>query len=365
MMPPNRPYTRLIEAAPNQIAESVAQLWHDWHDTATPRGQMLGAVVLLILITLPTWGGPPLLTIMIAGLWLAYVGQTWNLLAGFTGLFSLGHALFTGIGAYLAAAFALRGGVGPVPGIILAIPVAALVGAMVGGLGCRAGFKSLHFTIVTLILAEGAHLGASHLNLTYLLRPGQDDAGSLTLPTPAIITDKPLVFYYTILALTGLSLLVIRLLLRSRFGYHWLAVREDPRAAAAMGINLYQTRVIASAVAAGLAAPAGAFLTLYLHHADPEQMLSLSASLAPILGTAIGGIGTLFGPVVGAFVVVTSDHGLAWLIGHSHHNLAALKPLAAGLALVLVAMIAPHGLWPALARRLGLVKAPPTKPNGD
>ena len=347
MTPSGQDFARLIKTAPNRLAESLAELWHDWLTTTTGRGQALGVALLLALITLPAWGGPPLLTTMIAVLWLAYAGQTWNLLAGFAGLFSLGHALFIGIGAYLAAAFALRGGLGPWPGIVLAVPAAAAAGAIVGALGCRTGFKTLHFTLITLILAEATHLGVRHLDLS-----------GFALPAPTG-TGKPLFFYYTILALTGGGLLAIRLLLRSRLGYHWLAVREDPQAAAAMGINPYQARVTAVAVAAALAAPAGAFLALYLRHTDPELILSLSRSLTPVLGAAIGGIGTLIGPILGAFVVTVADQGLSWLIGHSHHDLTALKPLGAGLALVLVAMITPGGLWPGLARRLGLLKTPP------
>ena len=168
-----------------------------------------------------------------------------------------------------------------------------------------------------------------------------------------------MLFYYAILVLTGLALAAIRLLLRSRLGYRWLAVREDAGAAAACGIDVYRARISAAAVSAALAAPAGVFLALYLRSANTGETLSLASSLGPVLGAALGGIGTLVGPVLGAFVVVPADQALSWLIGRSHHHdLAALKPLAAGLALMLVAVAAPGGLWPGFARRLGLLKAP-------
>ena len=347
---------RLIAGAPERLARSAAELWRDWLEATSWRGRTLGALLLLVLATLPAWGGTPLITTMIAVLWLAYAAQAWNLLAGFAGLFSLGHALFIGLGGYLAAIFALHSGLGAWPGAMLAVPVAALAGAAVGALGCRAGLGGVHFTLISLLLAEAVRLGALNLG-------GLDGAAGLALPHPAA-TGKPVLFYYVILGLTGLALAVVRLLSRSRLGYRWLALREDAQAAAAAGIDPYRAKIAAVAVSAALAAPAGVFLALYLRHADPEQMLSLSRSLGPVLATAIGGIGTLAGPLLGALVVVPADQALSWLIGRSHHDLTALRPLAAGLALLLVAMAAPGGLWPGLARRLGLLKAPPPDQGG-
>ncbi len=350
-----RTWARLIEGAPEQFGCASAELWRDWFAATTPSGRAFTILLLLILATVPVWGGTPLITTMIAVLWLAYAGQTWNLLAGFAGLFSLGHALFIGVGGYLAALFALRGGLGAGLSVVLALPTALLVGAAVGALGCRAGLKSAHFTVLTLILAETARLGASHLD-----RLG--GAAGLSLPQ-AMSNGKPVFAYYSILGLTGLALVTIRLLLRSRLGYHWLAVREDAQAAAASGINIYRAKIWAVAVSAALAAPAGVFLALSLHQADPGHMLSFERSLAPLLGAAIGGIGTLVGPVLGAFVVVPLDQALSWLITRSHHDLSALKPIAAGLALVLVAMAAPGGLWPGFAHRLRLLKPPASSPS--
>ena len=351
-----RNLVRLIDTAPGRLARAVAELWYDGLDAANWRGKALGLLVLLALATLPAWGGGPLIATMIAVLWLACAGQAWNLLAGFTGLFSLGHALFIGLGAYLAAAFAQHGGHGLWLGALLAVPAAALAGAALGALGCRNGFKGVHFTLITLILAEAARTGVAHLD-------GLGGATGLALPHPAT-GGKPVLFYYAILILTGLTLMTVRLLLRSRLGYRWLALREDPVAAASAGIDPYRTRVAAVAISAALAAPAGVFLALYLRHVDPGQALSLSHSLEPLLGAAIGGIGTLIGPLLGALVVVPADQGLSWLIARSHHDLTVLKPLAAGLALVLVAMAAPDGLWPGLARRLGLLKPPPSEREG-
>ncbi len=347
-----RDLARLVGSAPGRLAESLAELCRDGAAATSWRGKALAALLLPALATLPVWGGAPLVGTMIAILWLAYAGQAWNLLAGFAGLFSLGHAIFIGLAAYLAAAFALHGGAGVWFGAVLAVPAAALAGAAVGTLGCRAGFKGVRFTLVTLVLAEAVRLGALHLD-------GLGGAAGLSLPHPAA-GGKAALFYYVILVLTGLALVTVRLLLRSRLGYHWLALREDPQAAMAAGIDPYRARVVAVTISAALAAPAGVFLALYLRHVDPEQTLSLTRSLGPVLGAAIGGVGTLVGPLLGAVVVVPADQALSWLIGRSHHDLSALKPLAAGLALVLVAMAAPGGLWPGLARRLGLLTPPPS-----
>ncbi|MEI7608778.1 MAG: branched-chain amino acid ABC transporter permease, partial [Rhodospirillaceae bacterium] len=281
--------------------------------------------------------------------------QGWNLLAGFAGLFSLGHALFIGLAAYLTAALALHGAAGAWAGALLALPAAALAGAAVGALGCRAGLSGPHFTLATLILAEAARLGALRLE-------GLGGGAGLTLP--ALPSGKPLLFYYAILILAGLSLAAVRLLLRSRLGYRWLALREDPQAAAAIGIEPCRARVTAVAISAALAAPAGVFLALYARHVDPEHTLSLAASLAPVLAATLGGIGTLVGPVLGTFLVVPVDLGLSWLIAHSPRDLTLLKPLAAGLALMLAAAAFPDGLWPGLARLLRLLKPSPADDGG-
>ena len=346
----------LLAAAPGRCLGAVAGLWRDWLDATRWPGRLLGVAVLLALATLPAWGGPPLIAALIAVLWLACAAQGWNLLAGFAGLFSLGHALFIGLAAYLTAALALHGTAGAWAGALLALPAAALAGAAVGALGCRAGLSGTHFTLATLILAEAARLGALRLE-------GLGAGAGLTLPAlPS--GGKPLLFYYAILILAGLTLAAVRLLLRSRLGYHWLALREDPQAAAAIGIEPCRARVTAVAVSAALAAPAGVFLALYARHVDPEHTLSLAASLAPVLAATLGGIGTLVGPVLGAFLVVPADLGLSWLIAHSPRDLTLLKPLATGLALMLAAAAFPDGLWPGLARLLGLLRPPPADDGG-
>ena len=183
-----RNLVRLIDTAPGRLARAVAELWYDGLDAANWRGKALGLLVLLALATLPAWGGGPLIATMIAVLWLACAGQAWNLLAGFTGLFSLGHALFIGLGAYLAAAFAQHGGHGLWLGALLAVPAAALAGAALGALGCRNGFKGVHFTLITLILAEAARTGVAHLDgLGGATGLGFDANGLLLLTTGATV----------------------------------------------------------------------------------------------------------------------------------------------------------------------------------
>jgi branched-chain amino acid transport system permease protein len=333
------------------LLRSLAGLWTGWLEATGWRGRILLAAALSALASLPAWSGAPPMHAVIAVLWLAYAAQAWNLLAGFTGLFSLGHALFIGLAAWIAALFALHGPLAAGAGALLAVPAAALAGFAAGLLGCRTGGPGVRFALVTLLLAETARLGAAGF-------------APAVLPPLAHPSGKPVLFYYVILAMTLLALVAIPVLLRSRLGRHWLALREDPDAAAACGIDPVRCRVIAATVGAAAAAPAGVFLALYLRQAGPD-LLSPTLSFQVILAAAVGGIGTLIGPVLGAFLVVPADLGLSWLIAHAPgRDLSLLRPLAAGLALMAVAAAAPGGLWPGLARLLGLLRPPPAAEEG-
>jgi len=295
-----------------------------------------------------------LLTILILILYFAYVGQAWNIMMGFAGQLSLGHALYIGLGAYVAATLFTRFGVAPWLGLLAAIPVVALTGAAIGYLAFRFGVSGVYFAILTIACAEFARIGFDHWDLV-------NASSGLFLPVKQYahndlwrLRGGPTMFYYVILAATVLAFLLCRFLLRSRLGYFWLAIREDEQAAHAVGIHAFRYKMIAIMVSAAVTSFAGVFYAFFYNNLFPEQVFGIARSIEIILGPVIGGIGTLFGPILGAFVLTGLAEALNSLLTACGVDLPGVTQVFYGLCLLVVIAALPDGVWPPLARRLGL-----------
>ncbi len=323
----------------------------------TARGLLLLVLVGLLLVAAPLVADRYLVSVLTTVLWFAYVGQAWNVMMGFSGLLSLGHALYVGLGAYTGAALFVHFGIGPWAGLLLAMLVAVAAGCFIGFLGFRFGVKGVHFALLTIAFAEVARVGFDHIQWL-------GGSGGFFLPVEAGVSDplnlrgSPTLFYYVILALVLGALLLSRLLLHSRLGYQWLAVREDPEAAEAVGVDLFRARMTAVAVSSALTALGGVFQAFYFNNLFPEQVFSMGRSIEIILPAIVGGIGTLIGPILGAFILTPLGEGLTFLIAAAGFDLPGLKQLFYGVALVAIVVFRPDGVWPWLARRLRLVRPP-------
>ena len=295
-----------------------------------------------------------LLTILILILYFAYTGQAWNIMMGFAGQLSLGHALYIGLGGYVAATLFTRFGVAPWLGLLAAMPVAALCGAIVGYLAFRFGVTGVYFAILTIAFAEFARIGFDHWDFV-------NATSGLFLPVKQYthndlwrLRGDPAMFYYVILAATVAAFGLSRLLLTSRIGYFWRAIREDERAARAVGIDAFRYKMIAVMVSAAVTAFAGVFYAFFYNNLFPEQVFSLPRSIEIILGPVIGGIGTLFGPILGAFVLTGLAETLNSALTAFGVDLPGVTQVFYGLCLLIVIAALPDGVWPPLARRLGL-----------
>ncbi|CAO3432614.1 branched-chain amino acid ABC transporter permease [Azospirillum doebereinerae] len=323
----------------------------------TGRGIVLLVLAGLLLAVAPLVGDRYVVSVLTTVLWFAYVGQAWNVMMGFSGLLSLGHALYVGLGAYVSAALFVHYGVGPWAGMLLAMLVSVAVGTFIGFLGFRFGVKGVHFSLLTIAFAEVARIGFDHIQWL-------GGSGGLFLPVEAGASDplnlrgSPTLFYYVILALVLGALALSRVLLHSRLGYQWLAVREDPEAAEAVGVDLFRARMTAVAVSSALTALGGVFQAFYFNNLFPEQVFSMGRSIEIILPAIVGGIGTLIGPILGAFILTPLGEGLTFLIEAGGLDLPGLKQLFYGVALVTIVVFRPEGVWPWLARRLRLVRQP-------
>lgn len=322
-----------------------------------PRRVLVALGLLLAgLVLAPLVAGDYLLTVLILILYFAYIGQAWNIMMGFAGQLSLGHALYVGLGAYTAAALYVHFGVGPWIGLLVAVPVAALAGAFIGFLAFRFKVGGVYFAILTIAIAEFARVGFDHLSWTR-------GSSGLFLPVAQYthndlwrLRGEPAMFYYVLLAATVLAFIGCRALLKSRIGYFWLAIREDEEAARSAGIDTFRYKMIAVVISAGMTSFAGVIYAFYYNNLFPEQVFHISQSIEIILGPIVGGVGTLFGPIVGAFVLTGLAETLTGVLEALGVDLPGAKQVFYGICLLMVIMALPDGIWPWLSRRLGLTE---------
>jgi len=321
-----------------------------------PRGLALFGTLLVALIAAPAFAGDYLLTVLIVILYFAYIGQAWNIMMGFVGQLSLGHALYVGLGSYIAAALFVRFGVGPWWGLVVAVPVAAAVGAFIGFLAFRFRVAGVYFAILTIAFAEFARVGFDHLQWT-------GGSGGLFLPVAQYsyndvwrLRGHPVMFYYILLVATALAFVLCRALLQSRVGYFWRAIREDEEAARAAGIDTFHYKMLAVVISAAMTSFAGVIYAFYYNNLFPEQVFHILRSIEIILGPIVGGVGTLFGPILGAFLLTGLAETLTAALAALGIDLPGAKQVFYGLCLLLVVTALPDGVWPWLSRRIGLTE---------
>ena len=305
-----------------------------------------------ILVFLPAVAGQYLLSVMTLFLFFAYAGQAWNIMMGFAGQLSLGHSLYLGVGAYAAAGLYFHFGIGPWAGLWLSIALCVVLGATIGALAFRYGVAGVYFTLLTIAFAEFSRIGLDHFAWLggsggmFLKVAERDRIDLLNL------RGTPAMFYYVILALTAAALALSAWLLYSRAGYYWQAIRENEDAAQALGINTFRWKMLAVVISAAMTALAGVFSAFYYGSLFPEQLFSISRSVEIILGPIIGGIGTIFGPIVGAALLALLAEGTSEIVVAFGWDVPGIKQLIYGIVLFAVIVFLPHGIWPALARKL-------------
>jgi branched-chain amino acid transport system permease protein len=324
--------------------------------TGRANGRRTGAVLLIALVAVmlaaPWFANDYVITVLILVLYSAYVGLAWNIMMGFAGQLSLGHALYVGLGAYTSAALYVHFGIGPWLGLLAAIPISMAVGAVIGFLAFRFRVAGVYFAILTIAFAEFARIGFDHFTWVggsagFFLPVAQYTRNDLWN-----LRGSPTMFYYLILAFTIAAFLLSHVLLRSRIGYCWLAIREDEEAARAVGIDTFRYKMIAVVISAGITAVAGVFFAFYYNNLFPEQVFHISRSIELILGPIIGGIGTLFGPILGAFLLTGLAEFLHEILVAFGVDVPGARQVFYGLCLLVVVIALPDGVWPWLARVL-------------
>jgi len=318
------------------------------------RQRALVGIVFALLVFAPIVADRYLISVLTLILYFAYVGQAWNLMMGYAGQLSLGHALYVGLGAYVAALLWVDFGVGPWLGVFAAVLVAASFGAFIGWLGFRFGVEGVYFALLTIAFAEFTRIAFDHLGFA-------GGSGGLFIPYQEQrlgewwnLRGGQILFYYIALLLAVSAVLLVARLTRSRLGYYWVAVREDEAAARALGINAFRAKMTAVIISSGMTAVGGVFYAFYYNNLFPAQIFDISRSIEIILAPIVGGIGTVFGPVVGAFILTPLGESLITLTEKLGVNVPGVKAVFYGAILMLIIFLRPSGVWPWLARILGV-----------
>ena len=303
------------------------------------------AVVGLLALTPLATSANTVLNGMVLALIVALAGQGWNILGGYGGQFSFGHAAFFGTGAYGTAILQARFGVNAYIAFASAIGAGAAVGAIIGFLSFRSGLRGSYFALVTLAFAEVFRIlanaspfagGAAGTLLKLDARPENFQFASRA------------VYFWIALGLVALALVVTRALERSRFGAYLVAIRENENAAKALGVDTLKVKLQAITLSAAITAAAGAFYAQYFLYVNAEIAYGASVSVEALLAPIIGGLGTAFGPVIGALAL----HGLAEGAKAATGRIPGFDVALYGALLILAIAFAPKGLR-GLAVRLG------------
>ena len=267
----------------------------------------------------------------------ALMAQAWNLLGGFGGQFSFGHALFFGTGAYVQAIAQMQWGLNPWPALVVAMALAGAVGLAVGALSFRYGLKGSYFALVTLAFAEVFRVLALSVPFTGagvgLMLPLREGAGNMQFGHRAG-------FIWLALGLLVLALVITAWLRHSRFGAWLQAVRDNEDAARAIGVDPFRVKLGAIGASSALMGAAGAFYVQVFQYIDPAIGYGPHASVEALVAAIVGGMGTLWGPLLGAATL----HLLADVTRNLFGNLPGINMIIYGSLLVLIVMFAPRGV---------------------
>ncbi len=306
-------------------------------------GLVLAALILAPLaIRDPYWQNVLILTVMYAGL-----AQAWNILGGYCGQISLGQALFFGIGGYVATVLDASAGVPTLLGLVPAGIAAALASLLVGWPCFR--MSGHYYAIATLVVAQIGYLlflnwdavgGASGIFIPYVAE---------SWPHLQFRSSK-LPYYYAFLALAAIVWLASYALENSRWGFSWRAIKDDPIAAESVGVRIFRAKLVAAAASAFFTGIIGAVYAQFVAFIDPDSVLSGQLSILITLPAVLGGVGTLWGPALGAAILIPLSEATRSYVGGSG---SGLDLIVYGALVMVVAVAKPQGLVglvPALQR---------------
>ena len=266
----------------------------------------------------------------------AYIGQSWNILGGYAGQFSFGGVMFFGTGAYTSSILLVTFGIPPLIGIFVAVLMGAFLGFLVGYLSFRSGLRGSYFALITLAFAELLRVLANSVEFT------GGGVGLFLTYAPGLKNLQfvsPTGFYYFSLFLLVISLAIALWLERSRFGAQLIAIRENEEAAEALGIDTLKCKLYAIMIMGGMGGAAGTFYAQKYLYIDPPISYSIALSVEILLVSIVGGLGTVFGPLIGSVVLHVVNE-----VARHFIDTPGLSLIVYGVILIFIISYLPNGL---------------------
>ena len=283
--------------------------------------------------------------ILILTLMFIALSQSWNILSGYCGQISLGHALYFGLGAYVSTILFTKFAIIPWIGMAAGGALSASI-ALALGYPCFR-LRGHYFTIATVVIAETG----------YLLFLNWDWVGAALGIQIPVRRDSWLLFqfprdklpyFYFALALACATWFVTWIFEDSKWGYWWRAVKDNPEAAESLGVVVFRSKMAAAAVSAFFTSIAGSFYAQFVGYIDPESVMAFQFSLLMALPAVLGGIGTLWGPALGAVILIPLNEIVRSYAGGTG---AGIDLIIYGMLIIVISLARPQGLVSLLTRR--------------
>lgn len=315
---------------------------------------LAGVVAVGLAIQQPFW-----IRVLTLALLFSAVAQSWNLMAGYAGQWSLAQLAFFGVGAYVAGIMQQEAGIPLLVGLVPAMAVTAAFAAGVGYAMLR--LRGHYFAVVTFFLVvslfELVRYFSDYTGGQYGLNiPFSADVDVLGLQFPNIKT-----YYFLALAVATVATGTLWVIARSQFGLKLRAIRDDQDAAAALGVRVLKLKVIAMAISAAMAAMAGVFYLATYKLMDSDTAFGVHATLDPVVAGILGGAGQLMGGVLGEAVLQPVVAQVNTVAG----SIPGLASLVYGLILMLVILFLPKGILGVIAKRRGHGESTPASVKAE
>jgi len=298
-----------------------------------------------VLMVLPWIVSSYALTVLIFIFFYAYLGQAWNIVGGYAGQLSAGHAAFVGVGGYASALLSMHAGLTPWIGMWIGGALAAALGAFIGYLGFRFGLRGFYFVLLTVAFAEICRVvalnvdavgGALGLYITFTGNPRQFQ-----------FQDNR-VYYFVALALMIGATALVWALERHRLGSYLTAIRQDEGACESLGVDTFRCKMLAMVLSSFLTGVGGTFYAFYLFSLQPNAVFGIPLSVEIIIRPVVGGAGTVLGPILGSFILSPLAEISRTYFAQGGWTGAHL--IVYGFLLIAVVLFLPQGAYPALLR---------------
>lgn len=300
-------------------------------------------IILALVFMIPVFVTKPYyLHVLTMCLFWAYLACAWNIVGGFAGQLSLGHGMFTAVGAYITVILFNTFGLSPWLGMFVGAGAAVLLSLIIGF--PTFSLRGAYFALATVALSEGVVVLLENTE-----KIGKFLVGGAEGISVKMLGDSPLQFqfmskvpyFYIALLMLIVIVLVSRWLMNSRLGYYLIALREDEDAAKALGINVRNTKLAAIAMSAFFTALGGSFYAQLIHYLQPSAIAGATMSQQMVFLTIVGGSGTIFGPVIGGISLSLLSEIIRFFLGD---KMMGLHLFIYGLIVVLVIVYKPRGI---------------------